>query len=165
MTSTVKVKGLDNVIENLETMTQKFNDILETDVGPEISAIMYATAVKNAPVRTGRLRQSLTEGKAIIERDDGTSEVFIGITTNVEYAPYVEYGTGLKGDPSVPHVPKAFWFSKNPDFDETKKESAENRRYIMWFAQAPNPFMRKSLEQTKKIALKYMKDGLAGVFE
>lgn len=31
------------------------------------------------------------------------------IATNVEYAVYVEYGTGKLGDPSVPHTSKDHW--------------------------------------------------------
>lgn len=31
------------------------------------------------------------------------------VTTNVEYAVYVEFGTGKLGDPSVPHTSKESW--------------------------------------------------------
>jgi hypothetical protein len=31
------------------------------------------------------------------------------VTTNVEYAVYVEYGTGKLGDPAVPHTSKDHW--------------------------------------------------------
>lgn len=31
------------------------------------------------------------------------------VTTNVEYAVFVEYGTGKLGDPSVPHTSKDHW--------------------------------------------------------
>lgn len=47
----------------------------------------------NCPVDTGRLRNSITH-----ERDDEEGQVQIG--TNVEYAPYVEYGTSrMKAQP------------------------------------------------------------------
>ena len=54
--------------------------------------LVEATAKLNCPVETGTLRRSITH-----EVNDDT--VYIG--TNLEYAPYVEYGTGLfaeKGD-------------------------------------------------------------------
>lgn len=41
----------------------------------------------SCPTETGRLKNSITH-----ERDDEKGQVQIG--TNVEYAPYVEYGTG-----------------------------------------------------------------------
>lgn len=44
-------------------------------------------AKRLAPVETGNLRNSITH-----QVDDGESTVYIG--TNVEYAPYVELGTG-----------------------------------------------------------------------
>ena len=44
-------------------------------------------AKRLAPVDTGNLRNSITH-----QVDDGESTVYIG--TNVEYAPYVELGTG-----------------------------------------------------------------------
>jgi len=159
MTKTVT---LDQYIDELDDMYAKVNEALADSIGPEVSAVMYANAVKNAPVDTGRLRQSLTEGRAIIERDDGKGEVIIGATTNIEYATYVEYGTGIKGDPSVPHVPKAFWWSLNPDWVEGMPEST---KFIKWYAQSPNPFMGRALTQTEKVAMKMIKDGLDAVFE
>jgi phage gpG-like protein len=42
-------------------------------------------AKRNCPVDTGRLRQSITH------RIEGSTGI---VGTNVEYAPYVEYGTG-----------------------------------------------------------------------
>lgn len=156
------VMTLDELVEDFDSMQRKFNDILTDDVGPELSAVMYATAVKNAPVDTGRLRQSLSEGKEIVERDDGASEVFIGAVTNIEYATYVEYGTGVKGDPAVPHVPKSSWWSINPEWVEGMPES---QKFIHWFAQDPNPFMGRALAETEKMALKLMKEGFDKVFE
>lgn len=45
-----------------------------------------------APVDTGRLRNSI-KTKSEITQDGAKAQVF----TNVEYAPYVEFGTGEKG--------------------------------------------------------------------
>lgn len=45
-----------------------------------------AYAIKKAPYDTGRLRGSITHGVS-------TDEMCAFIGTNVEYAPYVEYGT------------------------------------------------------------------------
>lgn len=158
----VKLEGMDELIDDFDGMNKRFKDALVSDIGPEIAQVMYAQAVRNAPVDTGRLRQSLTSGKAVITRDDGTDEVFIGATTNIEYASYVEYGTGTKGDPAVPHVPKSFWWAPNPEYNPGDPKSP---RFIRWYAQAPNPFMGRALEQTEGIAVKMMAEGLESVFE
>lgn len=58
-------------------------------------------AVLLCPVNTGELRNSIR-----VQRLE-TGVVIVG--TNKEYAVYVEYGTGTKGDPGVPHTAKVFW--------------------------------------------------------
>lgn len=67
------------------------------DVLPKIleswGIVAEGYAKLNCPVDTGRLRNSITH-----ERDDEEGQVQIG--TNVEYAPYVEYGTSrMKAQP------------------------------------------------------------------
>ncbi len=158
----IEVDGLDELMIDLDGLNDRFQKALTDDIGPEIAQVMYAQAVKNAPVDTGRLRHSLTTGKAVIEKE-GRDEVFIGATTNIEYATYVEYGTGTKGDPAVPHVPKSFWWAPNPDYDPANPDKAP--KFIRWYAQAPNPFMGRALSQTEKVALKMMKQGIEAVFE
>ena len=49
-------------------------------------------AKRLCPVDTGRLRSSITRGE--VERDGDSLSVDIG--TNVEYAPYVEFGTSRR---------------------------------------------------------------------
>ena len=58
-------------------------------------------AKKLCPVDTGNLRNSITHK---IELNDGGGSAYIG--TNVEYAPYVELGTGInaKGGRPTPWV-------------------------------------------------------------
>ena len=58
-------------------------------------------AKKLCPVDTGNLRNSITHK---IELNDGSGSAYIG--TNIEYAPYVELGTGInaKGGRPTPWV-------------------------------------------------------------
>lgn len=58
--------------------------------------IVQASAKRLCPVKTGQLRNSITV-------TDIPDEVGVEVGSNVEYAAYVEYGTGQQGDPSVPH--------------------------------------------------------------
>lgn len=66
-----------------------------SEIIPELSTAVRDTAYKiertakqNAPVDTGRLKGSITT-----ELDLGGTNPSAEIGTNVEYAPYVEYGT------------------------------------------------------------------------
>lgn len=59
--------------------------------------LVQQTAKNLCPVGdTGQLRNSIV-------LEDIPEQVGVDVGTNVEYAPYVEYGTGQRGDPSVPH--------------------------------------------------------------
>ncbi len=67
------------------------------------------------PVDTGNLRGSIHTD---VENTAQGAEAIV--YTNVDYAPYVEYGTGEKGDPSVSHR-------------------------LGWKGSPPHPFMRPAL--------------------
>lgn len=55
-------------------------------------ALVMAGEIKTrTPVRTGRLRASITASSALLDGSDMTGEAHVG--TNVEYAAHVEYGT------------------------------------------------------------------------
>ena len=64
-------------------------------------------AKRLCPVDTGRLRSSITTTRGY---DRGNCVATIG--TNVEYAPYVEFGTGQRGDPAVSH--RQDWLGQPP---------------------------------------------------
>lgn len=75
-------------ILNLDRLLSKFENLYETDlVEPLTKACLLVEneAKIKCPVDTGQLRQSITHQ---VEGNTGV------IGTNVEYAPYVEYGTG-----------------------------------------------------------------------
>lgn len=76
-------------ILNLDRLLSKFDNLQNIDLeGPLTKACLLVEndAKKNCPVDTGQLRQSITHE---VEGNTGV------IGTNVEYAPYVEYGTGI----------------------------------------------------------------------
>ena len=81
-------------IEGLEGLEDIIKDMVDTDkiaaAMGKACALVEKEAKSNAPKDTGALRRSITskvevEGKEVI----GT------IFTPLEYAPYIEYGTGL----------------------------------------------------------------------
>jgi len=77
-------------------------------------------AVLLCPVDTGRLRQSMTKSLTV------TSDEAEGVVgTNTEYAPYVEFGTGLRGAAS------------NPTYDGEVVQHSPG-----WKGQTAQPFLR-----------------------
>lgn len=78
----MKVEVTSHKIEVLDAMNPAVEKALEI-IG--MTAERYAKEL--APVDTGRLRNSISH-----EVDTDSKTVFVG--TNVEYAPYIEFGTG-----------------------------------------------------------------------
>ena len=97
---------------------------------------MRADAVLNCEaVDTGTLKRSITS------RVEGNSAI---IGTNVEYAAYVEFGTGSKGDPSVAHTTKKHW------------TYCVNGKFYTTHGQAPKPFLVPALKNNiEKIKAKF----------
>lgn len=156
----IQADDIDDAIRRVNELVPKLMDEYQHRTGVDITQIMYANAIKNAPTDTGRLKSGIDTEISVVDTF-GIKEVHMGIVSPVEYSIFVEYGTGNKGDPAVPHVSKDYWFSPNPDYDALKG----NQPYIMWWAQEPKPFMRNALKATRRIAVKYMKEGAQAVFE
>jgi len=65
----------------------------------QIAVFIEAEAKLRAPVSTGRLRNSITHQT---ESSETQSKAYIG--TNVEYAPYVEFGVASKNIKPQPYL-------------------------------------------------------------
>lgn len=68
------------------------NDALISGVS-KAAMLVQGSAKNKAPVDSGALRQSIRADKAKIQGENVTATV----STNLEYAPYVEFGTGSRG--------------------------------------------------------------------
>lgn len=93
----ISIEGIDGVMNMLQDFVSEGRIQHALAVAGEV---VRADAAANAPVDTGRLRGSITC------QVDGNSAL---IGTNVEYAVYVEFGTGSKGNKSVAHTTKKHW--------------------------------------------------------
>ena len=93
----ISIEGVDGVINALQNLVSggKLQNALAM-----AGEVVRADAVDNCPVDTGRLKNSIT---STVEGDSAV------IGTNVEYAQYVEFGTGAQGDKSVAHTTKKHW--------------------------------------------------------
>ena len=108
-----------------------------------IVKLLRDSAVRHAPVDTGHLRQLLTSEEGTVEETE--EGVDISISSPAPYSIFLEYGTGFRGDPDVPHTEKTSWNYK----------TLVNGREV-WrtgYPIGPQPFMRPALrENTKNIA-------------
>lgn len=77
------------VILNLDRLLSKFDNLQDIDLTEPLNKaclLVENDAKRKCPVDTGQLRASITHE---VEGQTGI------VGTNIEYAPYVEYGTGI----------------------------------------------------------------------
>ena len=91
-------KSLERKLQALKTLTT--NPRIDKALG-QGTAKMQAQIKLLTPVDTGNLRDKIIWNHAKMME--------YAIETNVEYAVFVEFGTGKLGDPAVPHTSKDHW--------------------------------------------------------
>lgn len=95
-------------VEGLSDLTKKLAALKNIEKDPRIDkalgrggARIQAAVKMLTPVDTSNL-----VNKIVLNHE---KMMEYAVTTNVEYAVYVEYGTGKLGDPTVPHTSKESW--------------------------------------------------------
>ena len=113
----------------------------ETNISAAIGkacALVEGEAKKKAPKDTGALRRSIS---STVKGTEGF------VFTPLEYAPYVEYGTGLfaekGGRKDVP------WYYKD-----------EEGKWHRSSGQHPHPYMRPALNENREEILRLIKEGI-----
>lgn len=136
----IKIEGLDNVLDSIEELadTSGYSKALE-----KCCMLVERSAKQKAPKGTGELRRSITS------KVDESAEDIVGVVyTPLEYAPYVEFGTGLFAeDGGRKDVP---WNYKD---DEGNWHSTSGMK--------PQPFMRPALNENREKILQILKEGMA----
>ena len=131
----IRFEGLEEILAKLEKIGDGAN--LDQALG-QACALVEASAKRNAPKGDGGLRRSITS-----KVEDNVGIVF----TPLEYAPYVEYGTGLfaeeGGRQDVP------WHYQD---DEGEWHSTSGMK--------PHPFMRPALNENINNIKAILKEGL-----
>lgn len=103
------------------------------------TSIVQTSAKNQVPVITGRLRNS------IHMKVTGYGEETVGkVYTNVEYAPYVEFGTGIRGQGSA--YPNAY--KMGITYDPT------------WAGRTAKPFMHPALNQNREKIKKILRTAI-----
>lgn len=130
----IEIQGLNRILQSLDIADpQKLNAALG-----RACALVERSAKEKAPKDTGELRRSITSK---VENGEGI------IFTPLEYAPYVEYGTGLfaenGGRTDVP-------WSYQDDSGEWHSTSGQH----------PQPFMRPALDENREAIIRIIKEGI-----
>ena len=135
----LQLKNLDGVLAAIEEIGN--TDGVKQALG-KACAVVERSAKEKAPKDTGELRRSITSR---VEERDGKIEGII--FTPLEYAPYVEYGTGLfaenGGRKDVP------WCYKD-DKGEWHTTSGQH----------PQPFMRPALNENREMIIRILKEAV-----
>lgn len=128
-----RIDGVDEVLERLDSLISTEN--IEQALG-KACALVERAAKEKAPKDTGELRRSITS------RIEGNTGI---VFTPLEYAPYIEYGTGLfaeeGGRVDVP------W-----NYQDDKGE------WHSTSGQKPQPFMRPALDENREQITKILRE-------
>jgi HK97 gp10 family phage protein len=135
----IKFEGMDRVLEAVDSICNE--EEMRQALG-KACALVERAAKQNAPKGVGDLRRSITS------KIDNDGENLIGVVyTPLEYAPYVEYGTGLfaenGGRKDVP------WMYKD---DEGEWHSTSGM--------PPSPYLRPALNDNREEILRLLKEGI-----
>ena len=135
MSSEAKIEGLDEVISMLENLCSTTN--MKQALG-QACAIVERSAKQKAPKGDGGLRRSITS-----KVEDLKGIVF----TPLEYAPYVEYGTGL--------------FAENGGrVDVPWCYQDEKGEWHSTSGMKPQPYMRPALNENREVILRLMHEAI-----
>ena len=159
---TIDISELEGLEKVLGQAAEGVKDHLMTDTGALIRELLSTQAKNLAPVRTGTLRQMIqTAADGDATKDGDTVSNYI--KSGASYSIFVEYGTGFRGDPAIPHTTKRVWFQPNPNYVPGSESGGPP--YIMRFPQRPQPFMRPALTDSVDEIKDIIKGDIGQVFE
>lgn len=131
-----RIDGLDGVLAQLDKLVEP--EQLRKSLG-RACAIVERSAKQKAPKGDGALRRSITS------KVDGLTGV---VFTPLEYAPYVEYGTGLFAEDGNGRTWDLPWVYQD-----------EKGEWHSSSGQEPHPFMRPALDENRQEILRILKEG------
>jgi HK97 gp10 family phage protein len=135
MADDVRLEGMDDVMKMLDSVTSTVNI---QEALQKCCALVEREAKQNAPKDSGALRRS------IASRVEGEQGI---VFTPLEYAPYIEFGTGLfaeeGGRTNTP------WSYQN-----------DKGEWVSTNGIKPHPFLRPALENNRAKIKKILKGGL-----
>lgn len=146
--ATVTIKNIDRLVRKLNNLSKmEIKDTMNKAV-----TLVHGEAKNLAPVDTGDLAGS-------IHMDvKKTSTGLQGrVYTNLEYAPYVEFGTGVKGNGTYPYKVEGLTLAyKDKGWSYIDEKTGER---IYTRGQVAQPYMYPSLKNNEKTIKKLFKEG------
>lgn len=134
----ITVEGADRIVKKLLKVADQ--QTINQTLG-KACAVVERAAKEKAPKGTGELRRSITSK---VENNQGI------IFTPLEYAPYVEYGTGL------------FAEDGNGRQDVPWHYQDDKGQWHTTSGMHPQPFMRPALNEHRVEILRILKEGIKG---
>ena len=145
----VSVKGIDS-------LTQRFNKIANIELKETMNKatqLVHGQAKALAPVDTGQLAGSIH-----MQVKDTGKELQGRVYTNVEHAPYVEFGTGITGNGTYPYEVEGLSLEYRNKawcyFDEDKGE------WIYTKGQEAQPYMYPAMKENEKTIKNMFREGV-----
>lgn len=131
------------MLDNADKLISKLDKLAKVDNLNEVlnqACILVENQAKiNCPVKYGTLRNSITH------EVEGLQGV---VGTNIEYAPYVELGTGL--------------FATDGDGRKTPwSYQDDNGEWHTTIGQHPQPYLKRALDQQRATVIKLIKEGFS----
>lgn len=166
--STVKVR-----LEGVDSLERKLNSFAEISAGRAVGkgiAFVQAAAKGSCPTHDGQLRASIFTS---VQEQQGSTE---GICyTNKQYAPYVEFGTGPRGqashDGTSPETAVSYtqtpWWIHESQLDANVAEhynwfyiDTPDGRFYQCSGQAAQPFLYPALKNNEDKVKDIIRDEL-----
>lgn len=122
------INGLNEILERIDNIASA--EKIEAAMG-KCCALVERSAKQKAPKDTGALRNSIQS-----KIQNNGSEIIGVVFTPLEYAPYVEYGTGLFAEKGGRRTPWIY-------------EDEKTGKGIFTRGQKPHPYLRPALFENK----------------
>ena len=157
--SAIEFEGIEELVERLDSITDEKR--VRQAIGAACSLVERA-AKQKAPKENGELRRSIASRVEVI------GENVIGtVFTPLEYAPYVEFGTGLfaeggKGRKEVPWVyidggggkksDKKTVYANHQEAEESAAYLREKKglNAVVTYGLKPTPYLRPALNENRE---------------
>lgn len=137
----MRIEGMAELGRKLEHLTASVSNATLAKYGVRNMLRVEGPAKDYCPVETGNLRGKITT--QAVETDDG---VEIRTGTNVDYGPFVEYGTGQRGAATGVDHPDDYIYGPKPGM-------------------APRPFLRPAWDEHREAVLEGLVEDLEKVVE
>ena len=147
--ATVTIKNTDRLIKRLN----KLSELKVEDTMKKAVSLVEAQAKLLAPSNMGTLKNSIH-----MSINKGSNNIEGRVFTSLEYAPYVEFGTGIKGNGSYPYKTKGLKLSyRNTPWVYTPDDG---ETFYTTRGQRAQPFMYPALKNNEKRIKQMFKDTL-----